>query len=305
MELRQLEYFMAVARERHFTRAADSIPISQPTLSQQIRSLESELGTPLFDRLGKQVDLTEAGQVLLRYASRILQEAKEAKEAIAELQGLQRGALTVGAVQTISAYLLPIVAGQFKLNHPTLSLSLETLHAEEIYAGLRQNTLDLGLCYMPESYDELEGEPLFQEELVLVVHRQHPLASSTVMTMAELATHPLVLLKPCVGNGLCVRKKIEAAFFDAGVSPLVGLELNSIESAKAAVKAGLGISLFPEIYALGVGADPELRQIRLIDPTPRREIALVWRKGKFRSSAASAFIAELRRYTSQEVQNHS
>lgn len=294
---------MAVARERHFTRAAESIPISQPTLSQQIRSLETELGTPLFDRLGKQVDLTEAGEILQRYAQKILRDAVEAREAIAELRGLQRGALTVGAVQTISAYLLPVVAGQFKLNHPTLSLGLETLHAEEIYAGLRHNTLDLGLCYMPESYDELVGEPLFQEELVLVAHRNHPLANAEVMTMAELAAHPLVLLKPCVGNGLCVRKKIEAAFLEAGVLPQVSLELNSIESAKAAVKAGLGISLFPEIYAQGVGADPDLKQIRLIDPTPRREIALVWRKDKFRSSAATAFISELKRYTSQQVRH--
>lgn len=289
MELRQLEYFLAVARERHFTRAAESIPISQPTLSQQIKALEHELGMPLFDRLGKQVTLTEAGDALVGYARGVLDQLSEARDVLAELRGLERGTLAIGAVQTISAYLVPIVAGHFQRAHPTLRLSLETLHAEEIYAGLRDHSLDLGVCYLPESYADLEGELLFQEELVLVVHREHALAARTEMTMAELARHSLVLLKACAGNGQCVRKKIEEAFAEAGVAPDVGIELNSIESAKAAVKAGYGISLFPKIYATGVGADPELRLIRLHGPTPRREMAIVWQRGRFQRTAARAF----------------
>lgn len=299
MELRQLEYFLAVARERHFTRAAESIPISQPTLSQQIKALETEVGMPLFERLGKHVSLTEPGEVLVRYARRVMDDLAEARDVLAELRGLERGSLAIGAVQTISAYLVPIVAGHFQREHPTLRLNLETLHAEEIYAALRDHSLDLGICYMPDSYQDLEGQPLFQEELVLVVHRDHALASRQVMTMAELARHSLVLLKPCAGHGRCVRKKIEEAFAEAGVAPMVGIELNSIESAKAAVKEGYGISLFPEIYATGVGADPDLRLIRLSEPTPCREIAMVWRRGRFQSAAARAFRKALLEHTSR------
>jgi len=132
IELRHLRYFLAVAEASHFTRAAETLYISQPTLSQQIKQLEVELGTALFDRIGKRVMLTEAGEILRVHAQRVLVELEQAQAAIQELEGLQRGELTVGIVQTVNAYMIPDLAACFTASYPTISLHIQELSADEI-----------------------------------------------------------------------------------------------------------------------------------------------------------------------------
>src|SRR5690625_4827072 len=145
MELRQLEYFMAVCRELHFTRAAERLGIAQPTLSQQIRLLEHEIGTPLFDRSGKRTAMTEAGEILLRYSYNIFHELSQARDAISELQGLERGSLKIGSLLTAVDYLLPPVVMAFHRSYPNIELSISGLRTGDIYEGLLQNQLDLGI----------------------------------------------------------------------------------------------------------------------------------------------------------------
>src|SRR5690625_1363346 len=145
MELRQLEYFMEVCKELHFTRAAENLNIAQPTLSQQIKSLEDEVGIPLFDRIGKKITLTEAGRILLKHSQTIFFELEQAKLALNDLNGLERGNLTIGSLFSCINYLLPGAIINFKKMYPNVELSVFGLRTEEIVSQLLNNELDLDL----------------------------------------------------------------------------------------------------------------------------------------------------------------
>src|SRR5699024_7371542 len=194
MELRQLEYFMAVCKELHFTRAAEQLNIAQPTLSQQIRSLEDEVGIPLFDRIGKKTVLTEAGKILLRHSEKIFFEMDQAQAELKDLHGLQRGKLVVGSLLTCVNYLLPPAILKFKQLYPNIELSILGMRAGKIERGLVENELDLGITFLPTDDEEMASIPLYSEELTLVVPLNHPLAHIKELELKELDHIPMILL---------------------------------------------------------------------------------------------------------------
>ncbi|HTU27355.1 MAG TPA: LysR family transcriptional regulator, partial [Pirellulales bacterium] len=149
MELRHLRYFLAVAQDAHFRRAAARMHVSQPTLSLQVQELEKELGVALFDRIGRRVRLTQAGQVFRDYAERALSVVQDGRTALAEIDGLVRGSLTVGVVQTVNAYLIPPIVSRFATEHPQVRLRVEEMAAGEIEDGLLKGSLDLGISFLP------------------------------------------------------------------------------------------------------------------------------------------------------------
>jgi LysR family cyn operon transcriptional activator len=285
MELRHLRYFLAAAEEAHFTRAAERLHVSQPTLSQQIRQLERELGSPLFDRIGRRVRLTSAGAVLREHARRALGEIDAAALAIAELNGLKRGRVTVGAVQTANAYLIPPVLGRFTSAHPGITVRVEELSAGEVEAGVASGRLDLGISFTPPSPGEVEAEPLFEEELILIVAEGHRLAGNRRLPMRELEGEPMVLLPP----EFCTRRLVEDALAAARVRPTVVVEMNSIEGILAALRGGRGATVLPALALHG--GQPGLVGVGLSEPTPRRGVGLLWRRGGYRPRAALAFAA--------------
>jgi LysR family transcriptional regulator, cyn operon transcriptional activator len=284
MELRHLRYFLAVADCNHFRRAAESLHVSQPTLSQQIQQLEKELGTTLFDRGGKQVRLTAAGETFRYHAKRVLHELDEAQVALLELDGLKRGKLSVGAIQTLNTYLIPPIIARFAALHPGVFLNVEELAAGQIEEELLQGRLNLGISFVSPSTDEISSEPLFDEELVLIVSSHHRLAGRKVLKVRELDGESLILLPAA----FTPRQLFDEKAGEVGVRPRVAIEMNSIEGILAAVRSSHGATVLPGL-ALAKKATG-LRAIPLTEPTPRRTVGLLWRRDGYRCQATNAFM---------------
>jgi LysR family cyn operon transcriptional activator len=295
VELRHLRYFLAVADASHFRRAAESLHVSQPTLSQQIQRLEKELETTLFDRIGKRVRLTVAGETLRHYARRVLLELDEAQVALLELDGLKRGKLYVGAVQTLNTYLIPPIIARFATSHPGVFLSVEELAAGQIEQAILHGRLNLGISFVPPATDEIGSEPLFEEELVLIVSDRHRLARRKFIKMKELDAEPLVLLPTVFYH----RQLFDESAREVGARPRVAVEMNSIEGILGAIRRTGGATVLPALALTkkqaGLGA------ISLMEPTPRRTVGLLWRRDSYRCKATNAFIE----YAHEVIDEHT
>jgi len=289
MEFRHLRYFLAVADALHFTKAAEGLPVSQPALSAQIKQLEQEVGVPLFDREGRSVQLTRAGSVFREHARRALREMELAQVAIAEEEGLQRGTLTVGVVQTVNAYLIPDIVGRFSTLHPLISLKLDELSGPDIEAGVKSGSLEVGIGFVPVTSDRIESQPLFEEDFVLVASPRHRFAKRRHLSLSSLAKESLILLPTL----FCTRRLLDACFEQAGVRPKIIMEMNSIEGILATVRTSNLATVLPRL-SLGLGPNHALRGILLKNPTPRRGVGLLWKKGGYRSGAAKALADQVR-----------
>jgi LysR family cyn operon transcriptional activator len=293
MELRHLRYFLAVAGHGQVTRAAEALHVSQPTLSQQIRQLEEEIGAPLFERFQRGLRLTPSGEALRLRASRALAEVAAAREDIAALNGLERGHLSLGVIHTLSATLLPRALARFRAAHPGVRVAVAPQGtAREIEDGVADGALDLGIAFAPLLRDDTEAEPLFDEELVLIVRRGHPL-SREVRRGARLPVQalrgvPLALLS----GRYATRRLIERCFEQAAAGPPeAALEIDTIGGLVATVAAtDLATVLSDRSVPPGVPA----ALVRLRDPTPVRHVALVRRRGGEPSAAARAFADVIR-----------
>jgi LysR family cyn operon transcriptional activator len=287
IKLRQLEYFLAVADSLHFTNAAQALFVTQPTLSHQIAQLESRLGFPLLNRVGKKVTLTEAGRLFKAHASRALKELKAGQDALAELEGLARGELRIGIIQSFCFTLLPPLLEKFVSRYPSIRMRIENIPARSIEEGLARGKLDLGIAFAPATLEETEAEPILEERMLLVMDKSHPLARRRSCAMAQLHGKPMALLN----EDFSTRQLIDRAFAEAGATPDVVCETNSIEVMLAAVRSGKLLTILPERAFTPHGS---LVSVALHDPTPRRVSALLWNRHSFRSRAARTFAEMLR-----------
>ena len=283
IELRHLRYFLAVAETAHFTRAAAKLHVTQPTLSHQIRKLEEQMDQPLFDRAGRRVKLTAAGETLLPHARKVLHELEAAQAALDELQGLKRGLLKVGIVQTVNACVIPEIVARFGASHPGIRVECGEMAVAEIETGLEAGQLDLGISFLPPARKSLDGEKLFTEELVAVVAADHEWAGRRRLRVRDLQSQPLALLAP----KYCTRQLIDRALAESAVQPDVRVEMNSITGILSTVRQTRLVSLLPSLALCG--QDRGLKSIALTEPTPRRAVGLVWLQGTNRRAAATAF----------------
>ncbi|WP_085992237.1 LysR family transcriptional regulator [Oceanobacillus senegalensis] len=288
MELRQLEYFMAVSKELHFTRAAEKLNIAQPTLSQQIKSLEDEVGIPLFDRIGKKTALTEAGNILLRHSQRVFYELEQAQARLRDLNGLQRGKLTIGSLLTCVNYLLPPAILTFKRLYPNIELSVLGLRSGDIKKGLLENDLDLGITFLPIEEEEFEFIPLFTEELSLAVPLDHPFAQMNKVEMKELKNVPIILLP----ENYFLRQLVDTYCTEIGITLEPSLEMTTLESLIHMVSEGIGVTILPAPYLDNL-KNNQIVNVKLMNPTPKRKIGFVFRKDKFMCTATRAFIDQV------------
>ncbi|MCE9667114.1 LysR substrate-binding domain-containing protein [Myxococcus stipitatus] len=286
MELRHLRYFTAVAEALHFGRAARRVHVSQPTLSQQIRQLEEELGTPLFERARAGVRLTQAGELFRTYASRALEDVDAGRMAVGALRGLATGALRVGYPPSMRGVVVPALAAVLR-RHPGLELSAEEAVVRRVERRLADGRLDVGLGYAPARSPDLDTEPVFDSRLALVVARGHALAGAESVGARQLTNEPFALLSA----GLRVRTRVDAYFAAIRLRPRVALESNAVGTVLAIVRAGLAVTLLPEPHL----ADAERVVVKRLSPAPRTELAaLLWRKGAPRPPAAELFAAQVR-----------
>ncbi|TMB46771.1 MAG: LysR family transcriptional regulator [Chloroflexi bacterium] len=237
--LRQLRTFKTVADMASFSLAAHRLRLSQPSVSYQVKELEDTLGLPLLDRLGKRVQLTEAGSMLYGYARRILDELDEAALAAEEMRGIKRGSLRVGASTTVGIYLLPAALGAFKKLHPGLVISLEIGTRERVQQQVLRNELDLAVVGPALKDPDLVIVPFISDELVVVAPAGHGLAARRALTLKDVAREPFIMREASSGS----RWSLEKAARKAGAKLQVAMELGSNGAIKHAVESGLGLAV--------------------------------------------------------------
>ncbi|MFF9340222.1 MULTISPECIES: LysR family transcriptional regulator [unclassified Streptomyces] len=246
MELRHLQHFVAVAEDRHFTRAAERLMVSQSGLSASIRALERDLKAPLFVRSTRRVTLTEAGRALLVEAERVLAQVRAAQEAVAAVQGVVRGTLSLGTEQCVAGVHVAGLLAAFRRRHPEVEIRLRQegglVLAEDVAAG----RLDLAFAYRtPADSDRLRSVPLAAEPMILLCHPEHPLASAgPALSLRDLAEEVFVDFHPGWGP----RRATDAAFAGAGVPRSVSLEVNDVHSLLDLVEEDLGVAAVPRHF---------------------------------------------------------
>jgi DNA-binding transcriptional LysR family regulator len=286
MELRQLRYLVALAEERHFTRAAGREHIAQPALSQQIRRLEEEIGLALVERTTRRVEITDAGELLVARARRILAEVNAAHTEMQGLRGVQTGRVTVGAMHTMGPIDLSLVLAIFHDRHPGVELTVREQSSEELAEMLRIDELDLAFLSVTERIEShgLGLHQLVSEELVAVTPRNHRLGRRRRVRMAELAEDEFISYR----QGARLRELLVAAGRHAGYEPRIRLESNESQRIRQLVARGLGVAILPRSDAEGPGA--EIAVATLTDPALSRDITLAWREGRRHTPAATEFL---------------
>jgi LysR family cyn operon transcriptional activator len=284
---------MAVVDEASFTRAAEKLFVTQSALSQQIQALEQSVGAVLLDRSKRGVRLTAAGEALHRHARRVVAELEAALVAIREIDGLQRGELRVGVVQTVNEYLMPALMAAFSARHPQVKLSIDELSSDAIETGLEAGEVQIGLGFAPPTSPLIAAEPLFEERLALIVRDDHPLAQHRVVPVGALDDLPMILLS----NTFCTRRLWEENARLASAQPRVVMEVNTVSSILAVVaRTGLA-TVLPRQTCTDQSPEP-LVTLDLQSPAPSRQVALLWNRARYLCSASRAFIEAARAVTS-------
>ncbi|HEX9638650.1 MAG TPA: LysR substrate-binding domain-containing protein [Acidobacteriota bacterium] len=296
MELRQIRHFLGVARILHVTRAAQQLNVSQPALSASIKALEEELQTPLFRRLGRRIELTQAGQALLPYAGKMLQAAEEGRVAVQEVVGLLRGHLTVGVLHSLNAYLVPPLLGRFRALVPGVAMLVRGMHAADVPDGIVQAKLDLGITMLPVQRPDLVELPLFEEELVLVSPPPRSSRRAGALALREAASLPLVLFP----TEYTLRRVIDQAFAAAGIELVPAIELADLGGIVSTVQNGVASTLLPLPYVRFMGLDERLPVRRLRDPKPARKVGIVYRKDRHQDPATRAFLQALKEVVAEQ-----
>jgi LysR family hydrogen peroxide-inducible transcriptional activator len=287
VELHQLRYFCAVADTGSFSRAAERSHVSQPSLSQQILKLESELGARLFDRLGRSVRLTDAGKSFLPRARSVLLELEAARGDVSESKHSVSGRITVGVIPTVAPYFLPPVLAAFSKKYPEVAVSVVEEITPVFLERLRAGSLDLAILALPVRGREFDSLPLLTESLFAALPANHPLARRKAISLRELRKEPFLLLR----DGHCFRENAVAACNRARVSPRVVFESGQFSSLLGLVRAGIGVSLVP---AMAVERNSQVGFVRISDPQARRIIGVLTLRGRSVSRAQSAFLSSLR-----------
>jgi len=287
MELHQLRYFTAVADTGSFSRAAERCHVSQPSLSQQILKLESELGGRLFDRLGRSIRLTELGHVFLPRARSVLHELAAARDEVTERLERESGPVVVGAIPTVAPYWLPPRLAVFSRKFPKIHLTMAEEITHVLLDRLRAGSVDLAILALPVRGHEFDTQPLFTERLFAALPKNHKLARRPSMQLADLHRDPFLFLR----DGHCFRDAAVAACDRARLDPRVVFESGHLSSLLAMVGAGMGVSLVPE---MAVDKAEPCRFVRIADPQATRTIAAVVLRGRTLTRASRALLSHLR-----------
>ncbi|WP_433608071.1 LysR family transcriptional regulator [Dactylosporangium sp. CA-139114] len=285
VQLQQLRYFVTVAEVRHFTRAAEQLGVSQPTLSKQIHTLESALGAPLFERSRGGVALTTAGETLLPLARRVVADADGARDAVQEVVGLRRGRVRLGATPSLCTSLVPLVLREFHERYPDIELHVDEGGSQDLVAALVAHGLDLALIVEPARGTDpaLSTVPVLRESLV--VASVAPLSAPRI-ALTELRDTPLVMFR----TGYDLRDTTLEACRRAGFTPRYAVEGGEMDAVLAFVEAGLGVALVPSMALVN---RPLLHAAPLVAPGVHRTIALAQRRGSVLPHAAQALRATL------------
>lgn len=275
MNIRDLEYLVALSEFKHFRRAADSCNVSQPTLSGQIRKLEDELGIILLERTSRKVLFTQSGMLLVEQARTVLREVKLLKE-MASNQGKEMtGPLHIGLIPTVGPYLLPYIVPTLKEAFPDLEIFLYEAQTQQLLEQLETGRLDCAILARVQETEAFIEVPIFTENMLLAVSEKHPWAKEQSISMGNLNGKELLML----GDGHCLRNQTIDYCFTAGAKENAHFQATSLETLRNMVAAEAGITLMPELAVLNEGARKGVKYLPCHSPNPIREIILAYRPG--------------------------
>src|SRR2546427_13191692 len=287
MEIHQLRYLVAVAEEGSFSRAAAKVRVAQPSLSQQIRKLEAEVGQPLFDRLPRSVVLTEAGRCLIDYARQILSSIDDARRCVGDLKGEIGGKLAVGAIPTIAPYVLPDLVGKFQKHYPEVTLEITEDGTDGITRRVEAGELDVALASTCQQSPTLRRESLGNEPLLALVPEGHPLAKKTLVELDDLKSQRFLLLHEMH----CLSQQVHHLLESRRLRPEIALAGSQLSTIANMVAAEIGVSLAPQMM-VNHQATPGCVSLPFAPPVPERELNLLYNPLRFQSKAAAAFRQE-------------
>jgi LysR family hydrogen peroxide-inducible transcriptional activator len=292
MTINQLSCFIAVARRRHFARAADSLDKSQPALTVHVQRLEADLGVTLFERSGRQVSLTPAAEILLPYAEKLLSDTIEARLRMEEVRGGTLGVVRVGVIPTIAAHFLPSVLQDFRSHLPKVTVLLrEEGTTPRLTALLQSSEIDLSIALRPLRSAGLKYETLFSEQLCLAVSLDHPLSAQPSVSLSRLAREKFVLYKTPGHN---TRELTLQYCRNAGFEPQVAFESEQAETIQCLVASNLGVTLLPEMVMRDRMSN-KMAMVRIQSPVPKRIVVATWRPGRYLSTSGRQFLQTIER----------
>ncbi len=283
MEVHQLRYFLAVAQERHFGRAAARCHVAQPSLSQQIMKLEEELGERLFERGRDGVSLTSAGRVFRSHAERVMAELEQARRAVEEHRGVITGPVTLGALPTVAPYVLPRVLKAFGRRSPLVEVVVHEDVTASLVDAIERKELELGLVSLPVVGRSLQEVRLFTEELCVALPVNHPLGNKAHLKLGDLVDERFILMK----EGHCLSGQTLQFCQARQLAPQVSFRSAQIETVRAFVAGGQGISLVPEMAAVPTRG---VVYRKLEGEKPERALGIIFHKDRGLSPAASALV---------------
>ena len=290
LNLNQLRVFYSVATLLSFTRAAEKLHLTQPGISKHIAALEAHYKTQLFDRLGKKIAMTQAGEILFEAVTKMFQLMEEADTRIGDLKGLAGGRLNIGASIMIGTYILPGVLAKFKQRHPAVDIAIDISLSEQIESKVLNNALEVGLIGHHASDTRLVVQRFKTDKMVLIVSAGHGWAKrKSPVGLRELLDQPFLL--PQQGSG--TRKILEGLFQQSGIRPRQIMEMGTTEGVKKAVEAGLGISILSDHIVQSELANGRIRSLTVKDADLERDLYAVYRKDRYLSAAAQTFLKYL------------
>lgn len=297
---RRLKVFHSVARLLSFTKAAEALHMTQPAVTFQVRQLEEQFNTRLFDRTHNRITLTEAGRSVYSYASRIFTLYDEMDNSVREITGDVSGVLIIGASMTIAEYMLPALLGEFKRTYPEVGLRLKVGNTDAIVSMVENNIIDLGVVEAPVANKNLAVELCREDQLVLIVPPDHPLANHEKIAAAQIAEYPYITREEGSGTRDVIIEYLQQHGIDEDQLDVI-MELGSPEAIKGAVEAGIGITVMSRTTLNKELAVGSLKAIEF-DPPLVRPFSFVHQRQKFRQRAMDELLSFARSYCETHCQ---
>lgn len=295
MDFDHLTTFLEIAKSGSFSRAGQKLYRSQPAVSAQIRQLEHEYGEKLFDRVGKSVRLTSAGEALYEYAEKLLALKNESLRAVADQASAPRGTLLVGANEATCLYVLPEAFAEYHKLYPSVQISIYRNFSRKVIEKVEDGSVDVGIVTLPVKSPSLRTYSIFRDRLVLMVSPTNPLARHKAVRMSEVAEQPLIFPK----TGF-MRQLLDKEFRPYRSRLRVTMELPSVSLIKRFVATGFGVSLISSAFARNEVRDGEVKLIPITDLEMWRELGVVYRRDRTLPRSASAFVQLIKRRHSEE-----
>ncbi|MBM7645712.1 DNA-binding transcriptional LysR family regulator [Scopulibacillus daqui] len=291
MDVRHLQYFLEVVKQKSFTKAAETLHITQPTISKMIKDIEDEYGVPLLERTGRKAVMTDAGEIVFKHAQKIVQSFDDLTNELSDLMNIKRGKITIGLPPMVGAYFFPRVLGRFREAYPDIMIQVFEAGAKKVMNDVESGALEIGVVVQPVDLKLFHTISFVKESLRLVVHPEHPLAVKEEVKLIELKDEPFILFR----EDFALHDQIIQTCIQAGYKPKIAYESSQWDFISQLAAAKLGVALLPETICKELNRK-KVSVIKLVEPVIPWQLAIVWRKDRYLSFAAREWIAFTKKF---------